>query len=295
LKSLFFFVTLFSLLLSKNIFTVTHWEGDIYSQYSQPQLMWFAQFSNTLPIEGNEDILDIGCGDGKLTHEIANRLRNGTILGIDISKSMIDFAKNTHKQKNLSFTIGDARTFKLNKKFDLIVSFTALHWVKEFEQVIQHAKEHLKPGGKIYFVFSTKWNGLPIEKAMNQLYATKKWVPFFKNYDPGYYVHNVDPWMTALVQNCFTVNEIAIKSKTNIFKTEEELFYWLKAWLPQQYQVPVGQGDQFIREFINEYMNYGTKNTQGIHWDGYLMKVDATLKASMPQNPTQPLAAKSID
>lgn len=269
-------------LTSIKINGITQWDGNTYNQHSQPQLLWFKEFSNSLPILGHEDILDIGCGDGKLTNEIANRLNSGTITGIDISKNMIDFARNNYSGEKISFLVNDARNFKLNQKFNLIVSFTALHWVKEIDQVIQQAKKHLKPNGRIYFIFSTKWNELPIEKAMQTLYKKKSWSAFFKNYDPGYYIHDVDPLMTELNNQGFLINELAIKNKHNIFKNDEELFYWLKAWLPQQKQVPNGKGDDFIRDFIDEYTKYETRNSKGIHWDGFLIKIDALLKTSMP-------------
>ncbi len=282
---------LFSLGISAN----TQWEGSLYSENSKPQAVWFEGFSSGIPITGNEDILDLGCGDGKLTLEISRRLKNGSIHGLDMSKSMIDFAKKNHTQSNLEFSVGDARSFSLNKKFDLIVSFTALHWVKEYEQVIKRAREHLKPNGRIYFIFSAKWGYLPLNKAMLTLYKTKKWSPYFKKYDPGYYMHSMDNQFDILNRNGFSVKEMTLRSKLTVFKTEDEFFAWLKAWLPQQNQVPKGQGDLFIRDFISEYKRHGTVNTQGIHWEGYSQKTEASLKISVPQNETNFFSVDTVN
>jgi trans-aconitate methyltransferase len=281
-------------MLAFKIYTNPNWQGAAYHKNSEPQKMWFESFAGELPLKGHEDVLDIGCGDGKLTLEIAGKLKTGSILGIDISNSMIEFAKTSYKQKNLSFAVGDARKFNLNKKFDLILSFTALHWVKEYEQIIQRAKEHLKPNGRIFFVFPTKFNYFPIGQSLNALYANKKWSPYFKNYDPGYYAHDMDPFMDSLIKNGFAVNEMFLKSKLNIFETAEKMFSWLKTWFPQQSQVPAGLGDQFIREFIEEYAKHGTKNTKGIHWEGFLLKVDASLKPAMPENPAKSMVINAI-
>jgi trans-aconitate 2-methyltransferase len=294
IKNLYLSAVIF-MFFSGFIMATPNWNGSIYNQHSQPQLMWFEAFSNSLPIAGNENILDIGCGDGKLTLEIAKRLGTGSIHGIDVSPSMVEFAQKTQKQKNLSFSVADARSFKLDKKFDIIVSFTTLHWIKEYEQVIQRAKEHLKPNGQIYFVFSAKWQGLGLEKALNSLYASPKWSQYFKNYDPGYYSHDIDPFMATLIKHSFSIREIALKSKLNIFETNDKFFNWLKAWLPQQHQVPAGQGDIFIQDFIDEYIKHGTKSSKGIHWEGFLLKVEAALETPMPQKTANTPVAKSAN
>ncbi len=282
------------LLFSISVRTNTQWVGSLYSENSVPQKMWFDSFSSGLPINGNEQVLDIGCGDGKLTLEIAKRLKNGSIHGIDVSKSMIDFAQKMHQQNNLRFSVGDARSFTLNKKFDLIISFTALHWVKEYKQVIQRAREHLKPNGRIYFVFSAKWQHLPLNKALHALYKSKTWAPYFKDYDPGYYLHSIDEQFDILNRYGFEVKEITLRNKLTIFKTKSDFFSWLKAWLPQQNQVPKGQGDTFIHDFISEYSKLGTVNTQGVHWEGYSLKVEASIKTSVPQNQTDSFSLHTI-
>lgn len=282
MKKFSFFLIRLAFLFCLKISANSQWEGSLYSENSKPQAVWFEEFSGGIPITGKEDVLDLGCGDGKLTLEIAKRLTNGSIHGLDMSKSMIDFAKKSYIRSNLDFSVGDARSFSLNKKFDLIVSFTALHWVKEYEQVIQRAKQHLKPNGRIYFIFSAKWQYLPLNKAMDTLYKTEQWAPYFKDYTPGYYMHGMDNLFDILNRNGFSVKEMTLKSKLTIFKTEDEFFAWLKAWLPQQNQVPNEKKDLFIHDFISEYKRYRTVNSKGIYWEGYSLKTEASLNVPMP-------------
>lgn len=261
-----------------------NWDGSGYNQNSTPQKVWFEKYEDSIPIRGDEDILDLGCGDGKLTSKISKRLTTGSILGLDRSKSMIDFANENFKDENVKFRIGDMRSFKLKRKFDLIISFTALHWIREYDQVFKQVKEHLKPNGRIFFVLSTKFKYFPLDKALETMYAQDKWTNYFQNYDPGYYSHELDPLMASLANHGFEIKEMCLKNKVTIFETKEKMFLWLKTWFPQQNQVPPGLGDDFINEFIDKYSIFRTINDDGIHWKGFLLKIEALYNPPMPQN-----------
>ena len=66
-----------------------HWNPKDYHKNSSEQQKWGLELLNKIAFSGNERVLDIGCGDGKLTMEIANRVRHGSVLGIDKSEDMI--------------------------------------------------------------------------------------------------------------------------------------------------------------------------------------------------------------
>jgi ubiquinone/menaquinone biosynthesis C-methylase UbiE len=70
-------------------------------------------------------LLDIGCGNGKITAAIADRIPEGSVLGVDPSQNMIDFARanyGTEAHPNLHFDLGDARSLPYRHEFDQIVS-----------------------------------------------------------------------------------------------------------------------------------------------------------------------------
>ena len=81
------------------------WNAEDYKQHSKNQQKWARELIARLKLKGTEDILDIGCGDGKVTAEIASDVPNGSIVGIDNSIPMIELAKKnypTSKHPNLS-------------------------------------------------------------------------------------------------------------------------------------------------------------------------------------------------
>ena len=88
------------------------WAAKDYAKNSQNQYQWAKELIPKLKLKGNETLLDIGCGDGKITAELAKCLPNGRTVGIDSSAQMIKLAQNTFPSKdqtNLSFQVMDAR------------------------------------------------------------------------------------------------------------------------------------------------------------------------------------------
>ena len=102
-------------------------------------------------ISDGSSFLDLACGTGILTREIAEKFPNSKIVGIDITKSYLDVAKkNSSYFENISFILDDAEEFKLDSKFDCI---TASYLPKycDPEILVKNCTTHLKPGGKIIF------------------------------------------------------------------------------------------------------------------------------------------------
>ncbi len=102
-------------------------------------------------ISNGDSFLDLACGTGILTREIAEKFPDTMIVGVDITKSYLDVAKqNSSSFDNISFILDDAEKFKLDSKFDCI---TASYLPKycDPEVLVKNCINHLKPGGKIIF------------------------------------------------------------------------------------------------------------------------------------------------
>src|SRR3989338_7098077 len=89
------------------------WDAQYYKQHSDCQFTRGVSLLEKLDLKGAEHVLDVGCGDGRITAEIAKRVPNGSVLGIDASAGMIEEAKkNFGSVKNLSFQQANILTFK---------------------------------------------------------------------------------------------------------------------------------------------------------------------------------------
>ena len=97
------------------------WNAADYAANSTVQQTWARELIARLKLGGDEHILDVGCGDGKVTAEIARALPRGSVTGMDASPQMIEFAKKTFPASafpNMRFRVMDARKIKFDRQFD---------------------------------------------------------------------------------------------------------------------------------------------------------------------------------
>jgi trans-aconitate methyltransferase len=145
------------------------WNAQLYdakmnfvSQYGKGLLDWLQ------PASG-ERILDLGCGTGDLTAEIA---KTGAVVeGIDYSPEMI--AKAQEKYPSLRFTVADAHTFRSESLYDAVFSNAALHWMKWPEEVIRSVWLALAPGGRFVAEFGGKDNCREVVEALRVALAER--------------------------------------------------------------------------------------------------------------------------
>ncbi|NEP17320.1 MAG: methyltransferase domain-containing protein [Leptolyngbya sp. SIO4C1] len=103
-------------------------------------------------------ILDLGCGSGRLTCELAKRWHPSSVVGVDISVAMIEHALTYHKKKtpqvqNLSFLVGDAHALPLPAaSFDLVYARFLLQHLANPQQALQTVLKVLKPGGTLCII-----------------------------------------------------------------------------------------------------------------------------------------------
>lgn len=101
----------------------TIWNADDYARHSSAQLKWARELISKLGLKGNESVLDIGCGNGRVTAELASLLPSGSVTGIDSSPDMVQLANNAfppHIFPHLVFELMDACEINFTDKFDII-------------------------------------------------------------------------------------------------------------------------------------------------------------------------------
>ncbi|GIP44476.1 hypothetical protein J45TS6_29350 [Paenibacillus sp. J45TS6] len=116
------------------------------------------------PVEG-ERILDLGCGTGDLTQEIA--ASKAMVTGMDLSPSMLEKARI--KYPNLNFVEGNAECFTVQEPLDAVFSNAALHWMKNAEDVVQCVHDALRPGGRFVAEFGGQHNVGTVVQAISEV------------------------------------------------------------------------------------------------------------------------------
>ena len=130
------------------------WDAKLYDEKHSFVYDYGKSLVELLNPKDDELILDLGCGTGQLTANLAERAKEAT--GIDLSPEMIENAMVNYP--SVDFQIQDAANFHFDKKFDSIFSNATLHWVTNYKSAIRCMFANLKKGGKIVLEFGGKGN-----------------------------------------------------------------------------------------------------------------------------------------
>ena len=137
---------------------MTHeFDGKKYERASTHQKEWGIKLIAELGLIGSEHILDLGCGDGTLTSQIAELVPDGDALGIDASQGMIDAAL-PKERNNLRFRRMDINNLDFENRFNIVFSNATLHWVTDHQRLLQNTYRALHVGGRIRFQFAGDGN-----------------------------------------------------------------------------------------------------------------------------------------
>ncbi len=132
----------------------TKWDPEFYEAKHAVVFKAAADLVDLLAPAANERVLDLGCGTGQLTSEIATR--GAKVIGIDQSAEMIAQAQNNFP--DIWFEVGDATTFKTTQPFDAVFSNAVLHWIKRPADAIARVWDALRPGGRLVAEFGGRGN-----------------------------------------------------------------------------------------------------------------------------------------
>lgn len=139
------------------------WNTYLYEQNHAFVWQYGEDLLQLLTPQPGERILDLGCGTGQLTAQIA--MTGATVLGLDYSAEMIDTAQANYPE--LAFKVADGRNFEVDQPFDAVFSNATLHWITEPDAAIQAVRAALKPSGRFVAEFGGKGNVQTIVAALN--------------------------------------------------------------------------------------------------------------------------------
>ncbi|MEM6842160.1 MAG: methyltransferase domain-containing protein [Bacteroidota bacterium] len=140
------------------------WNADLYQQKHAFVYQYGSSLIDWLNPQLGEEVLDVGCGTGELTDQIAQT--GAKVTGVDQSEKMVERAKQQYP--DISFYVQDATQLSGLHQFDAVFSNAALHWIKDASAVLQQIYQHLKPTGRLVAELGGKGNISQIISALNQ-------------------------------------------------------------------------------------------------------------------------------
>jgi trans-aconitate 2-methyltransferase len=127
------------------------WDAETYHQVAAPQEEWGREVLARLDLRGDETVLDAGCGSGRVTRLLLERLPDGRVIGVDGSSQMIDHASQELSEfgDRVELIVSDLLELSLPDQVDAIFSNATFHWILNHELLFERLFEALKPGGVI--------------------------------------------------------------------------------------------------------------------------------------------------
>jgi trans-aconitate 2-methyltransferase len=244
------------------------WNAKDYAKNSANQFGWAKELIPKLKLQGNEALLDIGCGDGKITAEIAKSFPNGRAVGIDSSKEMIALAQKTFSAEdypNLCFKAMDARELGFQAEFDRAFSNAALHWIVDQEAVLTGVARSLKPGGKLLFQMAGKGNARDILSIINELSTSEPWKKYFSNMTFPYGFYNPQEYQQFLVAADLKALRVELFNRDMKHQGREGLAGWVRTtWLPFTDRLPETLKPKFVDSIVNRYLQLHPADDAGV-------------------------------
>lgn len=235
----------------------TEWDAAAYREVSALQA-WLADKSlAALTLRGDERVLDVGCGDGRISAAIAARLPRGSVLGVDASQHMVDFAAAAFPpaaHANLRFAVADAAALAHPEAFDLAVSFNALHWVRDLAAPLRGLHTALVPGGRAALRFVPAGPRRSLEDVIEDTCTAPAWRAWFTSHQTPF-IHPAAADYAALAQATgFTVRRADVVREVWDFGSRQAFANFADAtFVTWTQHLPAERRAEFIADVLDRY------------------------------------------
>jgi trans-aconitate 2-methyltransferase len=236
---------------------MTEWNASEYARVSALQAAMAREVISLLDLKGTEQILDVGCGNGKTTAEIAARVPAGAVVGVDASAGMIAFAvahSDPILHANLQFAVADARHLPYGHEFDRVVSFNALHWIPEQDQALQSIHSAVKPSGRVQLRMVPKDKRKSLEDTIEETRLSSRWNGYFNTFHDPYLHLTVEQYVDLAERNGFKVCRTHTEAKAWDFQSRGAfLAFGSVTFVEWTQHLPEAERIAFVTDVLDRY------------------------------------------
>ena len=242
--------------------------SESYSEKSIIQKSAAEILIDLLQIKPGDNILDVGCGTGKLTMNLS-RLTKGNIIGIDPSEGMISQAIQQNKNTGIRFKILSAEQINYKNKFDIIFCNSTMQWFRDIDRIINNLFLALKAGGKVGIQAPAKnIYSANFIKAVEKIKKDPRTKNIFSNFqNPWFFFDSPEEYREIFEKHKFVVSHCKIDTILSVH-SPEDIFKIFSSGAaagylnPEYYSVPFSDEytDIFNSIVMQEFVNQCTDN-----------------------------------
>ena len=162
------------------------WNAETYHRVSDPMVELGIPVLARLPLNGDELVLDVGTGTGRLTEKLLERLPRGRAVAIDLSTNMLAVAHDYLRRRfahHVAFVLADAAALPINGRAHAIFSTATFHWVLDHDALFRSLFVALKPGGRLVAQCGGGRNIERMHARFKTLMREPRFSPFFAGWN----------------------------------------------------------------------------------------------------------------
>jgi len=243
------------------------WDAKDYAKNSAQQQLWAQELLGKLNLQGDEALLDLGCGDGKVSAEIAAHLPRGSVLGVDLSAEMIRLASEEFPPQahpNLRFQQQDAAQLTFQAEFDLVFSNAMLHWLSDPQPALRGIAAALKPGGKALLQMGGEGNNAEMMALLGEQICRERWAAYYQGFGVPYGFHGIAAYTGWLREAGLTPLRVELIPKDMAHAGRAGLAGWVRTTkLPYTQRLPAELREVFVNELLDTYLEKFPIDAQG--------------------------------
>lgn len=203
---------------------MTDWNAGLYHEISSPQQAWGRRVLDRLPLAGTEDVLDIGCGTGRLTEEIASRVPAGRVVGVDRSAAMLERAHSWLRERSprTTLVLADAAALPFRRVFDAAFSGATLHWIHDHAALFRSIIMALRPGGRLVAQCGGGPNLAVLYGRAERMMREPRFARYFEEWSEPAYFADVETTRRRLTAAGFVDVAVSLEEAPTRFDSPEQ-------------------------------------------------------------------------
>ncbi len=202
---------------------MTGWDGEDYRRVNTLQQWLATRALDDVDLDGVRSLLDVGCGDGRVTEQLAARVPDSHCVGLDPSPGMVAVAPS---RPGLAFEVGDVVAMTFVDEFDLVVSFNALHWMARQPAALRAIATALHRPGRALLVFVCAGPRPSLEDVAMTVARSPRWATSFDGFVAPYVHPEPAVWRSDVESAGMRVDAVRVDDLAWDFGSREAFTAW---------------------------------------------------------------------
>ena len=177
---------------------IREWDGASYDRISGPMENLGRDVLARLELAGDETVLDAGCGSGRITEALIERLPRGKAIAVDQSPSMVDAARQ-RLGSSVDVRVVDLLELDLEESVDAILSTATFHWIADHDRLFKRLRGALRSGGQLVAQCGGEGNITVLRGKVLPLLSQEPYAAHFRDWSPPWNYAGADVTQERLI------------------------------------------------------------------------------------------------